>query len=94
MLQQMREGKDDAWKAFREFYRPLIASCGLDLGLTSAENDSLIQDVLIACFQENVLSNYDHTKGKFRYYLWSVATRKAKAILANRTDDLPPGISA
>ncbi len=86
MLQQMREGREESWVAFREFYKPLIARRGMDFHLTPNEIDALIQDVVLACFQEHVLENYDRSKGRFRDYLRTVSTRNALRIIAGRTN--------
>jgi len=84
ILQKMRNGEEDAWEQFREFYRPLIATRGLDYGLSPAENDSLIQDVIVACFNERVLENYDRNKGRFRDYLRTITSRCAIKIIKAR----------
>ncbi len=87
MLQKMREGSDESWTAFREFYKPLIIRNGKDYRLTANEIDSLIQDVVLACYQEHVLDNYDRTKGRFRDYLRTITRRNALRILAERKTD-------
>ncbi len=84
MLQEMREGKEQSWIAFREFYKPLIAQRGKDFHLTPTEIDTLIQDVVLACFQEHVLDNYNKSKGRFRDYLRTITKRNALRILAAR----------
>jgi len=93
MLQQMREGKEESWIAFREFYKPLIARNGKDFRLRPLEIDALVQDVVLACHQEHVLDNYDRTKGRFRDYLRTITKRIALRILADRptANGLVPG---
>ena len=98
MLQQMREGNEESWLAFREFYKPLIARNGKDYRLRPLEIDALVQDVVLACYQEHVLDNYDKTKGRFRDYLRTITKRIAMRILAARptanglvpSDDIAP----
>jgi len=85
MLQQMREGKEESWTAFREFYKPFIVLRGNDFKLTSEEIDLLIQDVVLACFNEHILDNYDKSKGRFRGYLRTVIKRIALRIIAKRS---------
>ena len=93
MLQQMREGNEQSWIAFKEFYKPLIARSGKDYRLRPLEIDALVQDVLLACYQEHVLDNYDRTKGRFRDYLRTITRRIALRILAARptANGLVPG---
>ena len=89
LLQKLRSGDELAWYRFREFYKPLIAIRGNDLGLTPTENDALIQDVLLACHRENVLTNFDLARGRFRDYLRTVITRVAQRLLAARAPEPP-----
>ena len=57
------------------------------------EIDALVQDVVLACYQEHVLDNYDRTKGRFRDYLRTISKRIAMRILAARptANGLVPG---
>ena len=73
----MRSGDSDSWELFREFYSPLIARRGMDIGLSSSEVDTLIQDVMVICFQDRVLDRYEQGKGRFRSYLRTITTRCA-----------------
>lgn len=89
LLQKMRDGDESSWVLFREFYRPLIAMRGIDYHLDSNEIDMLIQEVLVACFREHVLTNYDKSKGHFRDYLRTISSRKAQEIIDSRSSDIP-----
>ena len=89
LLQKMREGDESSWVLFREFYRPLIATRGIDYHLDSNEIDMLIQEVLVACFREHVIKNYDQSKGHFRDYLRTITSRKAQKIIDSRNSDIP-----
>ncbi|MBO7740993.1 MAG: sigma-70 family RNA polymerase sigma factor, partial [Victivallales bacterium] len=91
LLQQMRAGDGNSWEIFREFYRPLIARRGMDYRLTPEEIDTLIQDVLVVCFRERVLENYDRTKGRFRDYLRTIVSRNAHRILEARPTNVDLG---
>lgn len=84
LLQKMRDGDETSWILFKKFYSPLIATRGKDYKLDPTEIDQLIQDVLVACFQEHVLKNYDKSKGHFRDYLRTITSRKAKDIIDSR----------
>ena len=84
LLMKLREGDEQAWFQFRDFYTPLITIHGRDYHLTGAEIDCLIQDVLLACHQENVLSNYDQRRGRFRSYQRTVLGRCALKLLEAR----------
>ena len=84
LLMKLREGDEQAWVQFRDFYAPLITIRGKDYRLTDEEIPSLIQDVLLACHQENVLVNYDRERGRFRSYLRTVISRCAIKLLKAR----------
>ncbi len=84
LLQQMREGDEKAWFAFREFYKPLIATRGRDYRLNADEIEQLVQNVLLAIFREHVLTNYDKSRGKFRDYLRTITSRQAARLIAQR----------
>ena len=84
LLQKMRDGDETSWFLFKKFYSPLIATRGKDYNLNPSEIDLLIQNVLVACFQEHVLKNYDESKGHFRDYLRTITSRKANDIIKAR----------
>ena len=84
MLERMRSGEDAAWTEFQTFYRSLILFLGRLCGLTVAESNDLVQEVMVACFKEHVLENYDSSKCKFRSYLRTIVKRKAEAMKAAR----------
>lgn len=84
LLQKLREGDEQAWFQFRDFYAPLITIRGRDYRLKDEEIPSLIQDVLLACHQEKVLVNYDRERGRFRSYLRTVISRCAIKLLKAR----------
>ncbi len=77
------DGKEDSWKAFQDFYRPLIRICGHDFNLTDEQLKDLQQDVLIDVLRTNLIGKYDRAKGRFRDYLRTVIQRKAIAIIKN-----------
>ena len=80
----MRSGEDAAWTEFQTFYRSLILFLCRLCGLTAGECKDLVQEVMLACFKEHVLDNYDRSKCKFRSYLRTVVKRKAEAMKAAR----------
>jgi RNA polymerase sigma factor (sigma-70 family) len=86
LLQKMRSGDSASWELFREFYRPLIARRGMDFGLSPAEVDTLIQDVMVVFFQNRVLDKYEQGKGRFRSYLRTITTRCALRLRKARED--------
>ena len=92
MLQQMREGDERAWFVFRDFYSPLIATRGRDYRLSADEIEQLIQNVLLAVYQERVLTNYDRSRGRFRDYLRTITSRQAARLIAQRPGETRVGI--
>ena len=87
-LQKMREGNEESWEWFREFYSPLIVTRGRDYALSPEELTRLIQDVMLECFKGHILENYDKNKGLFRNYLRTVTSRCASRIIEDRNPQL------
>jgi len=91
LLQKLREGGEEAdWQAFRDFYSPLIAMRGHDYHLDENEIKLLIQNVMLVICQENVLKNYDSTRGRFRDYLRTITSRQSARLLNQRTTGVEP----
>ena len=87
MLQRMRDGDTAAWEEFQAFYRNLILFLGKRYGLTALECEALVQEVMVACFKEHVLENYDRSKCRFRAYLRTIVKRKAELLRKARAEN-------
>lgn len=82
LLAKVRAGDEISWQEFYDTYKPLMILVGNDCGLTTDENDELVQTVMCEIFQKNILDKYDidkvpdnvifkydPAKGRFRHYL-------------------------
>ena len=85
-------GNDEgAWRAFVDFYAPLIALRGGDFGLTPQELDELRQNVYVKLFTGGAVAKYLPERGKFRTYLRAVISNCARDVLRARADlPVPP----
>ena len=82
-------GNDEgAWRAFVDFYAPLIALRGGDFGLTPQELDELRQNVYVKLFTGGAVAKYLPERGKFRTYLRTIISNCARDLLHAR-DNLP-----
>jgi len=97
LLVRVKAGNEIAWHEFRDKYKILILLCGQDRGLTPAENDELVQDVMWEIFRKNIIGNYDPdhipdditfhydpSHGRFRHFLRGIIHHHASKILKKR----------
>jgi RNA polymerase sigma-70 factor (ECF subfamily) len=64
-----------AWNEFCELYTPLVFGHFRKMGVREHDARDLVQELLIKLLDR--VRAYDRTKGRFRTWLWSVATRHA-----------------
>lgn len=101
LIAKVRDGNEISWKEFYETYKPLVWLCGGDFGLTQNEKEDLLQNVMLAIFQKDILNkfdfdkipddvvfNYDPSKGRFRHYLRGIIKNHAIAICKKRSTAL------
>jgi RNA polymerase sigma-70 factor (ECF subfamily) len=76
LLARLTEGQDQtAWAEFSERYEELIRSFARRRGLAAADQDDVVQDVMLALTKSMPGFEYDPAKGKFRSYLKTVVMR-------------------
>ena len=98
LLAKVRAGDEISWREFYDTYRPLIFLVGRDCGLTSGENEELVQQVMCEIFQKDILSKYsidevpkeitfvyDPSKGRFRHYLKAIIRNQALKLYHKRS---------
>jgi len=86
LLKAVHEQDENAWRAFVDFYMPLILMRAKDFKLRPDEVDELRQEVFLAVSQYDLAGRYDPERGRFRDYLRRVITNCAKHILRARAD--------
>ncbi len=73
LLARLSGGSDDAaWREFCDRYEELIRSFARRRGLSAADCDDVLQDVMLALTKSMPGFRYDPAKGKFRSYLKTV----------------------
>ena len=76
LLLRIKDQDDSpAWSQFVEIYGPLIYRFGRKKGLQDADATDLMQDVLRQVAQNIAKFNYDPRIGKFRSWLFAVASQ-------------------
>lgn len=102
LLVKVRAGDEISWQEFYDTYKPLMILVGNDCGLTTDENDELVQTVMCEIFQKNILDKYDidkvpdnvifkydPAKGRFRHYLKKIVRNHAIKLWYKRYKDVP-----
>ena len=80
-----------SWEEFHARYKGLILGCARRCGLTDADADEVLQDVLLGFYRVSPQFEYDPTKGKFRGYLKkAVITAAVKLRRRKRATGLGP----
>lgn len=72
LLERITEGDEISWSQFSGIYSPLIRLVGGDWGLSAAEREELVQDVLVNFFRASRTFRYDRVRGSFRAYLRTI----------------------
>lgn len=99
LLARVRSGDEISWREFYETYRPLVFLVGRDCGLRQDENEELVQLVMCEIFRKDILGKYDPDKipddvvfqydpsrGRFRFYLKAVIRNHALKLYHNRKE--------
>jgi RNA polymerase sigma-70 factor (ECF subfamily) len=101
LIAKVRDGNEVSWTEFYNTYKPLVWLCGGDCGLTPEERKELLQNVMMAIFQKDILNKfnfdqipddvvfkYDPSRGRFRHYLRGIIRNHAIAIVKKRSPAL------
>lgn len=79
LLEKLRDSHDDdAWSDFAYYYRGYIYAIARRMGMSPADADDVVQDVLIKCWKKLPEFRYDSTKGRFRGWLCQVTGNAVK----------------
>ena len=97
LLAKVHGGDETSWDKFYDAYRPLILRAAHKLDLNSAEQNELVQAVMLEVFNkdiagkfetdtipENVTFVHDPSKGRFRHYMRRIAHFQALKIIRKR----------
>lgn len=80
-----------AWKQFYDRYAPVIAGYAKQRGANSQQADEVVQDVVTGFFAVSPRFTYDPSRGRFRSYLKTCASRAVMRIHGAqlRAQDVP-----
>ncbi|NOY76003.1 MAG: sigma-70 family RNA polymerase sigma factor [Kiritimatiellaeota bacterium] len=79
LLEKLRDSHDDdAWSDFAYYYRGYIYNIARRMGLSHADADDVVQDVLIKSWKKLPEFRYESSKGRFRGWLCQVTGNAVK----------------
>lgn len=82
-LDKIRSGDETAWFDFHRRYVKMIHHIGIQRGLSNAECDDLMIEVMLIFWKKMDNFVYDPNRGKFRSYLGKIAELLSLKILRN-----------
>ena len=82
-LDKIRSGDETAWFDFHRRYVKMIHHIGIQRGLSNAECDDLMIEVMLIFWTKMDNFVYDPNRGKFRSYLGKIAELLSLKILRN-----------
>ena len=77
-------GNRPAWEEFHRIYVPLITTFLRRMGLTDADVEDAVQEILLIAQEALRSGSYDRSKGGFRAWLYGVSRNKALVVHRNR----------
>lgn len=73
LIARVRDSADQkSWAEFTELYKPLLMSYVRKKGLRDHDAEDVVQNVLIQLLHRLQQFELDHTRGRFRTFLWQV----------------------
>lgn len=85
LLVRLRDGSNhDAWHEFLKLYSPLIYGFLRNRGLQDADAADLLQEVLRSVSSSIHRLDYDHQKGGFRAWLFTITRNRLSTFLTSR----------
>ncbi|OQA29079.1 MAG: RNA polymerase sigma factor [Chloroflexi bacterium ADurb.Bin344] len=87
LLARIKEGDSVSWHEFYTVYRPFILYRGQRSGLSAADCDELVQQVMLSFFQRNKNFEYQREKGTFRSYFGKVINNNIIDIIRKKRSD-------
>ena len=89
-LNRIKSGDETAWFKFHERYVRMIRHIGTLRGLTPAECDDLMIDVMVIFWKKAESFVYDPEHGRFRSYLGAIANFAALKLLGKNRPQTGP----
>ena len=76
LLDELRLGKEDAWRRFCARYQPAVLAMARHSGLQEPDAQDVVQETLAAFVAAFRAGKYDRERGRLRAYLQGFAIRK------------------
>ena len=95
LLGKLQSGDAISWDEFYRRYRGIVVAAGKFKGLSDAECEDLMQEVMIRFFKNASTFVFDPSIARFRTYLGKIVTGKIYDTLKSRRNHLPitePGL--
>lgn len=89
LLGKLQSGDAISWDEFYRRYRGIVFAAGKFKGLSDAECEDLMQEVMIRFFKNAATFVFDPGIARFRTYLGKIITGKIFDILKSRRNHLP-----
>lgn len=84
LLQKLAAGDEIGWEEFAVAYRPLIASVARRYGVAPEDADDIVQQTLLAVFNDGRFAYSPERNGKFRSWLGGIVRHKVSDIFRRR----------
>jgi RNA polymerase sigma-70 factor (ECF subfamily) len=85
LIQRVRDPADrQAWNEFVHFYQPLLTAYVRKQGLRDHDAEDAVQSILMQLLRSLPKFELDHTRGRFRTFLWQITNHAVIDALRKR----------
>lgn len=90
LIERMKDpGDQGGWQRFYDTYQSAIRGLAVRAGLTAAEADDVVQEVLIAVARNMPTFEYDRSRGSFKGWLFQITRRRIADHFRRKRDVVP-----
>ncbi len=89
LLRRMAAEEEQAWVEFDRKYRSMILAVGKRQGISPADSEDLVQEVMRICCRRIGHFFYDRNRGHFRSYLFAIIKNAAWQMLRKNREPEP-----
>lgn len=86
LIECVLDGDEESWNTFYAIYSRLVYAIGEKSGLSAADCEDLVQEVMRTIFNNKDRFRYDSATGKFRTYLTGIVKHKVCDFYRKRDD--------
>ncbi|MEQ8788704.1 MAG: sigma-70 family RNA polymerase sigma factor [Pirellulaceae bacterium] len=89
LVRRVRDPQDsESWREFVTIYQPLLLNFVRKRGPQDAEAEAIVQEVLVSLWNKLPEFELDHSKGRFRGWLWRVTRNTVLSFYRARQRDV------